>query len=279
MKIKSLSKVLAFMLAAVVSSAAFAQASKAAAPAAAPAAAVKKTLIVNGVTIPASRYDALMAEAKAQGMPDTPEAAAQIKDELVTREVLFQAAAKQGLEKQADVAAQLETARQGVLVRAYVESQSKKSTVSDADMKKQYDDMKKQMGDSEFKARHILVEKEDEAKAVLAELSKGGDFAKIAKEKTKDTGSKDNGGDLDWGPAGRYVKPFADALRALKKGETTTAPVKSDFGFHIIRLDDVRPMKYPSFEEMKPNFQQRAQQEQVGKLIQDLKSRAKVEER
>jgi peptidyl-prolyl cis-trans isomerase C len=244
-----------------------------------PAAAAKKTLVVNGVTIPAARYDAIMADAKAQGAQDGPQLQEQIKDELVTREVLFQAATKQGLEKRADIAQQIELARQGVILRAFIDNHTKSNPVSDAEMRKQYEDMKKQMGDGEYRARHILVDKEEDAKAIIADLNKGGDFAKIAKEKTKDTGSKENGGDLDWGPAGRYVAPFANALKALKKGETTSAPVKSEFGFHVIRLDDVRPMKYPAYEEMKQNFQQRAQQEQIQKLIQDLKSRAKVEER
>ncbi len=123
------------------------------------------------------------------------------------------------------------------------------------------------------------MDKEDEAKAIIAELGKGGDFAKLAKEKSKDPGSKDNGGDLDWGPSARYVKTFADALMALKKGQTTTTPVKTDFGYHVIRLDDARPLKVPAFEELKEQFRQRAQQQQVQKLVMDLRSKAKVEER
>ncbi|MGZ5084631.1 MAG: peptidylprolyl isomerase, partial [Usitatibacter sp.] len=129
------------------------------------------------------------------------------------------------------------------------------------------------------KVRHILVDKEDDAKAIIADLNKGGDFAKIAKEKSKDPGSKDNGGDLDWGPSARYVKPFADAVTGLQKGQTTTAPVKTDFGYHVIRLDDVRPLTVPPFTEMKEQFRQRAQQQQIQKLVMDLRSKAKIEER
>jgi peptidyl-prolyl cis-trans isomerase C len=286
MKKITLSKSAAVLLSAAISTVAIAQTKPApqlppvsTTATAAAAAPVKKTFVVNGVTIPQSRYDAIAADAKSQGAPDTPELHGQIRDELITREVLFQAATKQGLEKKPEVVQQLELARQGILARAFVDNHTKSNAIPDAEYRKQYDEMKKQMGDNEYKARHILVEKEDEAKAIIADLNKGGDFAKLAKDKTKDSGSKDNGGDLDWGPAGRYVAPFGNALKALKKGETTSAPVKSEFGFHVIRLDDVRPMKFPSFEEMKPNFQQRAQQEQVAKLIQDLKSRAKVEER
>ena len=125
---------------------------------------------------------------------------------------------------------------------------------------------------------HILVDKEDEAKQIIADLNKGGDFAKIAKEKSKDPGSKDNGGDLDWGPSARYVKPFADAVQSQQKGRISAAPVKTDFGFHVIRVDDVRPLKVPDFNELKEQFRQRAQQQQIQKLVMDLRQKAKIEE-
>jgi peptidyl-prolyl cis-trans isomerase C len=146
-------------------------------------------------------------------------------------------------------------------------------------LRQQYDLFSKQMGSNEYKVRHILVDKEDDAKAITADLAKGGDFAKLAKDKSKDPGSKDNGGDLDWGPTARYVKPFADAVAALQKGQTTAAPVKTDFGWHVIRLDDVRPLKVPAFEELKEQFRQRAQQQQIQKLVGDLRQQAKVETR
>jgi peptidyl-prolyl cis-trans isomerase C len=177
------------------------------------------------------------------------------------------------------VAAQMEMARQAVLVRALFENEMKANPITDADLQKQYETFKSQMGTNEYKVRHILVEKEDDAKAIIADLNKGGDFSKIAKDKSKDPGSKDNGGDLDWGPAARYVKPFADTVMKLPKGQTTTAPVKTDFGYHVIRVDDVRPLKVPEFTELKEQFRQRAQQAQVQKLVAELRSKAKVEER
>ena len=245
--------------------------------AAAPAGSGK--VVVNGVVIPQSRIDAMNKELTAQGQPDTPERLAAVKDELVNREVLAQAAVKRGLDKNPDVSAQMEMARQAVLVRALFENEMKANPITDADLQKQYETFKSQMGTNEYKVRHILVEKEDEAKAIIADLNKGGDFSKIAKEKSKDPGSKDNGGDLDWGPSARYVKPFADTVTKLPKGQTTTAPVKTDFGYHVIRVDDVRPLKVPEFSELKEQFRQRAQQAQVQKLVQDLRSKAKVEER
>jgi peptidyl-prolyl cis-trans isomerase C len=235
--------------------------------------------VVNGVTIPQSRIDAMNKELTNQGQPDTPERHQAVKEELVNREVLAQAAAKRGLDRNPDVQAQMAMAQQAVLVRALFEDEVKKNPITDADLQKQYEQFKASMGTNEYKVRHILVDKEDDAKAIIAELNKGGDFAKIAKEKSKDPGSKDNGGDLDWGPSARYVKPFADAIQSMQKGQTTQVPVKTDFGYHVIRLDDVRPLKVPEFAELKEQFRQRAQQQQIQKLVMDLRQKAKVEER
>jgi peptidyl-prolyl cis-trans isomerase C len=237
------------------------------------------SVVVNGVAIPQSRIDAMNRELTAQGQPDTPERHQAVKDELVNREVLAQAAARRGLDKNPDIAAQMEMARQAVLVRALFEQEVKNNPISDAQLQQQYEQFKGNMGTNEYKVRHILVDKEDDAKAIIAELNKGGDFAKIAKDKSKDPGSKDNGGDLDWGPSARYVKPFADAISSMQKGQTTPTPVKTDFGYHVIRLDDTRPLKVPEFTEIKEQFRQRAQQAQIQKLVMDLRTKAKVEEK
>jgi peptidyl-prolyl cis-trans isomerase C len=236
-------------------------------------------VVVNGVTIPQSRFEAMGRELEAQGHPDSPERQKAIKEELVSREVLAQAAKKRGLEKDPEVQAQMDMARQAVLVRALFDNEVKAHPVSDADLEKQYEQFKGSMGTNEYKVRHILVDSEAEAKSIIDQLNKGADFAKLAKEKSKDPGSKDNGGDLDWGPAGRYVKPFADAVQALPKGQTTKEPVKTDFGYHVIRVDDVRPLKVPTFAEIKEQFRQRAQQQEVQRFVADLRAKAKVEER
>ena len=218
-------------------------------------------------------------ELTSQGQPDTPERHNAVKEELVNREVLAQAASKRGLDKNPDIAAQMQMASQAVLVRALFETEVKANPISDAQLQKEYEQFKGSMGTNEYKVRHILVDKEDDAKAIIAELNKGGDFAKIAKEKSKDPGSKDNGGDLDWGPSARYVKPFADAVTTQQKGKVSAAPVKTDFGYHVIRVDDSRPLKVPEFSEVKEQFRQRAQQQQVQKMVMDLRSKAKVEDR
>ncbi|HTS85357.1 MAG TPA: peptidylprolyl isomerase [Usitatibacter sp.] len=248
------------------------------APAAAAASAPSK-VVVNGVTIPQSRFDAMNRELTAQGQADTPERQTAVREELINREVLAQAAARRGLDKDPDIAAQMDMARQAVLVRALFEQEMKKNPITDAQLQQQYENFKASMGTNEYKVRHILVDKEDEAKQIIADLNKGGDFAKLAKEHSKDPGSKDNGGDLDWGPAARYVKPFADAITSMQKGQTTATPVKTDFGYHVIRLDDIRPLQVPPFNEMRQQFQQRAQQQAIQKLVADLRSKAKIEER
>jgi peptidyl-prolyl cis-trans isomerase C len=245
--------------------------------AAAPAAGTK--IVVNGVTIPQSRVDAMNKELNAQGQPDNAERQNAVREELVNREILAQAAAKRGLDKSPDIQAQMEMARQAVLVRALFENEVKTNPITDADLQKQYEQFKGSMGTNEYKVAHILVDKEEDAKQIIDQINKGGDFAKIAKERSKDPGSKENGGDLDWGPSARYVKPFADAVTSQPKGKISAAPVKTDFGYHVIRVDDVRPLKVPEFAEVKEQFRQRAQQQQIQKMVMDLRQKAKIEER
>ena len=133
------------------------------------------------------------------------------------------------------------------------------------------------MGNREYKARHILLEKEEEAKEAIAQIKKGAPFEKVAGEKSRDQGSRVKGGELDWQISTNYVPPFAEALKKLKKGQMTDAPVQSPFGWHVIRLDDERPFKAPAFEEVKANMQRGLQQIMLQKVVQDLRAKAKVE--
>jgi peptidyl-prolyl cis-trans isomerase C len=280
LKMKTLALALAVAMTAPVAMAQSSKASKAEkADKTEKAAKVDGKISVNGVIIPQAYFDAMNRERELAGQPSSPEVTNAIKEELVSREVLTQAAKKKGLDKSANVAAQMEMARQAVLIRAYFDDYVKANPVTDAQLKTIYDAQVAQMGDKEYKARHILVETEEEAKTIIASLKRGDAFEKLAKEKSKDTGSKEQGGDLDWGPAGRYVPEFGNAMKALQKGQTTDTPVKSPFGFHVIRLDDSRAMKIPAFDEVKENLRQRAQQEQVGKLVNDLKSKAKIDDK
>jgi peptidyl-prolyl cis-trans isomerase C len=221
---------------------------------------------------PKAYFDFLLKERLAQGQPDTPELRNAVREELNTRELLVREAKKKGLEKTADVKNQMELSGQTVLVRAYVGDWLKANPISDALLHKEYDAIKAQMGDKEYKVRHILVEKEDEAKEIIAALQKGEKFEKLA-ERSKDPGSKANGGDLDWNAPGNFVKPFSDAMVKLPKGKFTTVPVQTQFGWHVIEVTDTREAKIPSFEEVKPQLQQRAQGQQLDAYFRELRAK------
>jgi peptidyl-prolyl cis-trans isomerase C len=232
---------------------------------------------VNGKAIPQSRMDFVMKMNAAQGQQDTPETRSRVRDMLINQELIVQEALKKGLDKTPDVATQIDLSRQQVLINAYVQDYLKTHAVSEDNMKKEYDQAKAQAGDKEYKARHILVKTEDEAKQVIAQLKKGANFEKLAAQKSEDTGSKDRGGDLDWAPPGRYVPAFGEALKKLKKGQTTDAPVQTQFGWHVIRLDDERAAKFPSFDETKSQIQQGMQRQAIDKAVSELRAKAKIE--
>ncbi|MBK7237406.1 MAG: peptidylprolyl isomerase [Sterolibacteriaceae bacterium] len=274
----TLSRISLVLLAGALSGTALAQNAKPAASKAATAAAASgdsKPITVNGTVIPKDRGDALFTEQLAQGTPDSPELRNAIKEEVIRREILAGEARKKGLEKNPMLKAQMELAQQAVLIRAYMQDFVRTHPVSDADAQKEYDSIKAQLGSKEYKSRHILVEKEDDAKAIIAKLQKGEKFDELAKQ-SKDPGSKDKGGDLGWSAPSAYVKPFSDALTKLEKGAFTAIPVKSDFGYHVIKLEDVRDLKVPSFEEAKPQISQRLQQKMVEEHILSLRKSAKV---
>ncbi len=247
----------------------------------APAFAVEKAkgkafATVNGTAIQQATADAFMAEQKAQGAPDSPELQAAVREELIRRELLAQEAKKMGLDKKPDITAQAELSRQAVFVRAYLQQYAKAHPISDEQLKDDYNKVTAQLGGTEYKARHVLVENEDDAKAIIANLKKGAKFEELAKQ-SKDPGSKENGGDLGWSSAASYVKPFGDALAKLEKGKYTETPVKSEFGYHVILLEDSRPLTPPPFEQIKPQMAQRAQQQQIEKMVGELRAKAKVE--
>lgn len=233
--------------------------------------------IVNGKPVPKVRVDTLAAQVAKSGRPVTPELTAQIKDEVIAREIFMQEASKRGLDGSDDYKNQLELARQTILIRALFSDFQEKNPVTDADAKAEYDKYVAANAGKEYRARHILVAKEDEAKAIIASLKKGAKFEDLAKKQSKDPGSGANGGDLDWANAKSYVPEFSEAMIKLAKGQTTQIPVKSQFGFHVIRLDDVREAQLPKFEEVKPQIQQQMQQERLSKFQDELRSKAKVE--
>lgn len=232
--------------------------------------------VVNGKGVPSSRVDAMLKQATAQGQKDSPELRGMIKEELINREILIQEADKLGLGASAETKALVENARQSILIGALVKDYLKKNAVSDADIKAEYERFKAQTGDKEYRARHILVDKEDDAKAIIAKLKAGGKFEELAKQ-SKDTGSAANGGDLDWASPASFVKPFSDAMIALQKGQVTEVPVKTQFGFHVIRLDDTRAAKVPTLEEIKPQIAEALQQKKLQAYQGELRAKAKIQ--
>ena len=235
------------------------------------------TAKVNGTTIPEYRLEVAVKSQLAQGQKDTPELRKQIREFLINQEVVAQEAVKKGVDKQPEVAGRIELDRVGMLANAYFEDFFRKNPITDDMLKKEYERVKSQAPAKEYRVHHILVEKEDDAKNIIAQIKKGASFEKLAAESSTDTGSKARGGDLDWGPAERYVKPFGEALTKLKKGQMTDTPVRTDFGYHVIRLDDERAAKIPSFEDAKQQLQQMVQAQVAQKAIADMRAKAKVD--
>lgn len=249
---------------------------KADAKAAAPAASAGNAAIVNNKPIPKKQLDEFMAALAAQGRPETPELRKQALEDLINREIFVQEAEKRGLARSPDVTKQLENFKRELMIRALLTQYVQQNPVTDAEIKATYDKLAgSSNGQKEYRARHILVEKEDAAKAIIEQLKKGAKFEDLAKQ-SKDPGSAANGGDLDWNGPGTFVPEFSQAMVKLEKGKFTDTPVKTQFGYHVIRLDDVRDSKPPALDQVKPQIQQRLQQERVQALIKQLRDKADI---
>ena len=233
--------------------------------------------VVNGKPVPTARLNALKAQIEKSGRPVTDDMLGQLKEEVIAREVFMQEARKRGLDASDEYKNQLELARQTILIRELFADFQKKNPVTDAEVQAEYDKFVKENGGKEYRARHILVESEDQAKALIADIQKSGKFEELAKKHSKDPGSGANGGDLDWAGASSYVAEFSDAMVKLGKGEMGEAPVKSQFGWHIIRVDDVRDAQLPKLEEVKPQIAQQLQQQKMGKFQEDLRAKARIQ--
>ncbi|MDQ8023194.1 MAG: peptidylprolyl isomerase [Moraxellaceae bacterium] len=233
---------------------------------------------VNGQTIPASLGELLIKEQAAQGAnPADPQLKAQVREHLIRREVLLQEARKKNMDKDAAIRQRMEYVRDEMLVNSFMEDWAKKNPVTDAQAKAEYDKVAAQAGDTEYQGRHILVATEAEAQAAIKKLQAGAKFEALAKEISTDPGSKDNGGELGWARAGNYVPEFSGALTKLEKGKFTPQPVKTQFGYHIILLEDSRKAQNPSFDELKPRITQALQQQALQKYVADLMSKSKIE--
>ena len=245
---------------------------------AAPASTAPAAATVNGTPISQTRVDMMARQGAASGRPDTPETRKAIIDQLALQMVVAEEAVKKGLDKTPEVAEQLDAIRQSVLANAYVQDFIKSNPVTDDMLKAEYERIKASVAGTEYKARHILVEKEAEATDIIARLRKNpGAFAKLATERSKDPGSKAGGGDLGWFDVSRMVPEFGAAVSKLEKGKFTEEPVKTQFGYHVILLEDSRPIEAPPLEDVKPQLSQRLQQQNVMKQLDTLKAAAKIE--
>ena len=232
---------------------------------------------VNGTAIPRARLDFVLRQQAARGAPDNEQARAAAREDLINREIVAQEAARAGTAKKQDVQLQLDMARQEVLVGAFLSEYLRTHAVTEADVQKEYDRARTQTGTTEYRARHILVENEDEAKKLIDELKKGGKFDELAKKSSKDEGTRERGGNLDWNVPAAYEKAFADAMVKLQKGQITTEPVQSRFGFHVIQLEDTRAVSFPPLAQVKPQIQQRLTRQKVEVLLRDLRAKAKIQ--
>jgi peptidyl-prolyl cis-trans isomerase C len=253
-----------------------------AAAALAPLAAFAQNIaMVNGKPVPKARVDAIITQvqkqAAARGQQLPPDLDKLVKDKVVTDEILSQEAERRGLAASPDFKSQMELARQGILIGLLSADVDKKTVVSDAEIQKEYDKVKAQSSGTEYRARHILVEKEDDAKALIAQIKAGAKFEDVAKKNSKDPGSAENGGDLDFANPSAYVPEFSQALIKLKKGEMTEVPVKTQFGYHIIRLEDTRTAQFPALADVKPQIQQRLAQQKAAAFRDELRAKAKTD--
>jgi len=247
----------------------------AAAPAAAPATGPLAT--VNGVAIPRQRLDLVLRQQAARGVTDSEQLRAQLREALINNELLFQEGNRNGTAKKPEVQQQIDLSRQEVIANAVINEFLRTNPVSDADIQKEYDRAKVQTGEREYRARHILVANEADAKAVLADLKKGVKFDEIAQKKSLDEGTRPKGGDLDWNVPGNFDKAFADAMMKLEKGKMTEVAVRTRFGYHIILLEDVRPVNFPPLTQVRQQVQQRIVTQKVDAMLRDLRAKAKIE--
>jgi len=275
-------RIISFVLAALAAGSAFAQ--NAATPnapapaAAAPNAGAQKAVaqnvaMVNDKPITKATVDQFVQQL---GQPDTPELRDKIKEQLIEREVFLQEAVKRGIPERADVKFQLDFVRKTAIIQNLFRDEQKKHPITDQQVQAEYDKQKATQGDKEYHARHILVEKEDEAKEIIEQLKKGTKFEDLAK-KSKDPGSGGRGGDLGWAAPSAYVKTFSDAMIKLDKGKFTEVPVQTQFGYHVILLEDVRETQFPALDQVKSQISESIQNRQAQAFAEELKKKAKIQ--
>jgi peptidyl-prolyl cis-trans isomerase C len=236
--------------------------------------------IVNGTPISRTEFD-VYVKSLLQGKPQTtltPEQQNQVLDEMITMELVSAQGVKDGVEKEPDVAARLAILRMRVLADAESQKYLKGKEPTDAELHAEYDSAIAAMDKTEYHARHILVDSKEKGEAIIKKLKGGAKFEELAKTESSD-GSKNNGGDLGWFTLARMVKPFGDAVKGLKKGEITPEPVQTQFGWHVIQLEDTREVTPPPFEQVKAQVSNGVIQKKLQAYVEELKKNAKIEKK
>jgi len=246
-----------------------------AAPAQAPAEGAVAT--VNGVPVPQAHMEYLLRQQMSRGAPDNPQTREMVREELINRELIVQEARRTGLADATEVRTQAELASRDAVVTAYVRERLRKQPISEAEIQQEYERVRAQMGDKEYRARHILTDSDEQAKALIAELEKGAPFEELATKHSMDPGSRQRGGDLEWNVPQVFDRAFAEAMVKLDKGRYTKEPVRTRFGFHVIRLDDVRVTRFAPLAEVRQRIQQQLTQSRIDEAVRELRAKAKVE--
>jgi peptidyl-prolyl cis-trans isomerase C len=242
--------------------------------------AAKATTVV--ATVNGKAIDSEMLNVFVQAVSQNPgaevsaEQKKQMLEQLINMTLAAQAAEKDGLENDAAVKARMQLVKTQLLAEAATEKYMKAHPVSESETKAEYDTQVANMP-KEYKARHILVDSKEKADEIIKQLAAGGDFAKIATKESKDAGSGKNGGDLGWFGAQSMVKPFADAVAGMEKGQTTPQPVQSEFGWHVIKLEDTRSPVAPAYEDVKQQVEVLSQRKKLQAYLDELRKTAKIQ--
>lgn len=244
---------------------------------AAPGAMAQNLAVVNGQAIPMAQLNSWIKQLEDKGRPVDDKLRAELKEQLIQREILMQEARKRGVATTDEYKTQMEIVQQEIMIGLMLNEYRKKNPITDEEIKAEYDKFAKSNTGKEYRARHILVEQESQAKAIIAAIKRGEKFEEIAKKQSKDPGSGANGGDLDWAPASNYVSEFAQAMLKLNKGQMTTEPVKSQFGWHVIKVEDMRVAQLPDLKDVKPQIERALQQQKVAEFQKNLREKAKIE--
>ncbi len=245
--------------------------------AASPWASAQNIAIVNGKAVPKARVEVLVKQIEASGRPVDDSIREQLREEVILREIFMQEAGRRGIAATPEYREQMELARQTILIRALFADFQKRNPVTEAEMKAEYDKFVEANAGKEYRARHILVESEGEAKAIIASIKGGAKFEDVARKQSKDPGSGANGGDLDWAMAASYVTEFSEAMVQLDKGQMTDSPVRSQFGWHVIRVDDIRQAQLPAFDDIKDQIEQQMSQQRMTEFQMELREKAKIQ--